>query len=572
MRICVLQSSYEGSGSDLAGVDSQASDLGSYTSQHIFENRFINIETAREEIDALVAEGFDFYINFLWGTLDDPVAGIQASQYFESLGVPSAGVRSWERCRNKNAFYASARERSAPRVPGTKKFPLFVKPANGCASLMIDENSLCYNEDELADALCSINNRLHPFRLQRAKALGLPDPGQRAPAESHHLAELYNDDIVVQEYIEGREYAVTVIEMGDSALALNPYILKTKGLSRKQSFITFDLKFDRETRMELIKRQDGPLLFDQLQHAALEAFETGMFRGSNMGCDVDLRVCPDGEVVVIEVNPQPADFLPQGSKFQDLPISEGLPGGHMAVINIFIANYFLRQGSRGPSSKVAATYDRIAHSYDDDGETHSQDKANFQYVVEKFDFTGSVADIACGTGFFGRILAASRPRKDYSLVGFDISVEMTDICRQTRIYDEVLIDGMQTCLPKYHSHDKIDHIVCFGAAHFLSREDFTFFMVLCFVMANRSITISIDEIPDSYNEHLLQKGDAHMHSANHLATMEEFGEPRGWRLLSRQRQYSWTSPVTGDGVFSTFFRFERVEAREVKVLTVREMN
>ncbi|PLB35189.1 uncharacterized protein BDW47DRAFT_133789 [Aspergillus candidus] len=570
MRICVLQSSYEGSGSDLAEVDDEPSNLGDYTSQHTFENRLIHLKTANEEIDALVAEGFDFYINFLWGSLDDPVAGIQASQYFESLGVPSAGVRSWERSRNKNAFYENARKRGAPRVPGTKQFPLFVKPANGCASLMIDENSVCNNEDELTDALRRINKQLHPFRLQRAKALGLPDPGLRAHAESHHPATLHSDDIVIQEYIEGRDYGVTVIEMGASALALNPYVMRTKAVSQKKNILTFDLKFDPETRVELIKRNDNPTLFDQLQQAALEAFEAGMFRGSHMGCDVDFRVRPNGEVFVIEANPQPADFLPQDSNFQDLPISEGLPGGHMAVVNVFIANHFLRHGAPKGSSKVADAYDSIAHKYDGDGDTHSQDKANFEHIVKCFDFTGSVLDIACGTGFFGRILAANRSQKDYSLVGFDISEEMANICRETKIYDEVYIDGMQTCLLNYRNQDEIDHIICFGAAHFLSREGFTFFMVLCFVLAKKSITIAIDEIPDTYNEHLRQIGHGHMHSVNHLETMEGFKEPRGWRLVNRQRQYSWTSPTTGDDVFSTFFRFERTDEKDIKILKYLE--
>ncbi|KAG8425613.1 hypothetical protein J3458_002296 [Metarhizium acridum] len=121
MRIFVFQSSYEGSDSVLEDFDIQ-SQPGLFTSQHEFEYRFIHKDKAQQEIDAAVAEGFDFYINFLWGTLDDPVAGVLASRYFESLGLPSCGVRSWERSKTKNDFYKAARLRGAPPVPGVDHF------------------------------------------------------------------------------------------------------------------------------------------------------------------------------------------------------------------------------------------------------------------------------------------------------------------------------------------------------------------------------------------------------------------------------------------------------------------
>ncbi|KAI9933662.1 hypothetical protein ASPWEDRAFT_174822 [Aspergillus wentii DTO 134E9] len=573
MRICVLQPSHGGSGSNLEESTDAVSKPGAHTSQHKFENRFIHMKTAREEIDNIVAEGFDFYINLLWGTLDDPVAGIQASQYFESLGVPSAGVRSWQRSRNKKAFHENARRRGAPPVPGTTQFPLVVKPASGRTSQMIDENSVCYNETELNDALRRINSQMYPFRLQRAKALGIMDP--QAYIESYDPVGRSSDDIVIQEYIDGEDYVVTVIEMGDSAIALNPCIMKSKGLSRKEKFVTLDLKLDPKTRMKLITRDDDPALFGNLQQAALEAFEAGMFRGSYMGCDVDFRVRPDGQVFVIGANPLPAAFLPGELKHQGLPTIESLPGGHTAVVDIFITNYFLRNGIGREWGKVAANYDDMAQTYDGDGETHSQDAKNFQTIVQQFDFAGTVFDLACGTGFFGRVLAANRPEKDYSLTGFDISVEMVAICRKTGLYSEVYIDRMQTCLLKAHDQAEADHIVCFGAAHFLSPEELTFCLVLCFVVARKSITIAIDEIPDSYNENLDRLGHSCMRSLNHLAHMESFGVPRGWRLISRQRQYSWTSPTTGDDVFSNFFRFERIDGengRDIKALAVRELN
>ncbi|QMW39184.1 hypothetical protein G4B11_002464 [Aspergillus flavus] len=557
MRICVLQSSYQGSESMLKGLDTDLPNPGAFTSQHTFENRFIRKDTAKEEIDSCVKEGFDFYLNFLWGTLDDDVAGIQASQYFESLGVPSAGIRSWERSRTKNDFYKEARKRGAPRVPGTDRFPLFVKPANGCASQMIDERSVCHDEGELREALRRINVELYESRLNRGRSLGVPD--FKAYADGFDPVTR-SEDIVVQEYIPGKEYIVSVIELGDSAVALNPCIVKTKGLSANEKFLTFDLKFDSETRFELIEKKDNPALYDRLQTTALEAFKTGMFHGSHMGCDVDLRVRPDGEVFAIEVNPQPAAFL-VNCNFQDLPIISSFPGGHQAVINVFIANYML-QNNHSISSKVAATYDGLASDYDN-LQSGTRMPQIVRGIVEKFDFQGNIFDLACGTGIFGRLLSECKPgshRRAHtgSLVGFDISSMMVETCRSTGIYDAVYIDRMQTCLLNNLDYGDVDHIVCLSAIHFLSPEEFTFVLVLCFLMAHKSITIGVDEIPDGYNESLQALGHHHMYSTNHVANMELFGEPRGWRLATRHREFAWKSFTTQHEVWTTYYRFEKV--------------
>jgi trans-aconitate methyltransferase len=557
MRICVLQSSYEGSGSKLNGLDTDFPNPGAFTSQHTFETRFIRKDTAKEEIDECVKEGFDFYINFLWGTLDDDVAGIQASQYFESLGVPSAGVRSWERSRTKNDFYEKARRRGAPRVPGIGSFPLFVKPANGCASQMIDEKSVCHDEGELREALRRINARLYESRLNRGRSLGVPEPKDYADNFDPFSR---SDDIVIQEYIPGKEYLVSVIELGDSAVALNPCIVKTKDLSTDKKFLTFDLKFDSETHLEIIHKTDNPILYERLQATALEAFETGMFRGSHMGCDVDLRVRPDGEVFAIEVNPQPAAFL-ANCNFQDLPIISSFPGGHKAVINVFIANYMLRSNRRN-WSQVAATYDGLASKYDD-LQLGTRMTQIVRGIVEKFGFQGTIFDLACGTGVFGRLLSECKPgrhRRTHtgSILGFDISPMMVETCRATGFYDEVHIDRMQTCLLHNLDHGDVDHIVCLSAIHFLSPEEFTFVLVLCFLVARKSITIGVDEIPDEYNERLHDLGLHYMHSTNHLANMELFGEPRGWKLVAHHREFAWRSFTTGHDVWSTYFRFEKV--------------
>jgi SAM-dependent methyltransferase len=568
MRICVLQFSYEGPDSDRGKLVNEISRSKLVGSQHTIERRFIYKENFKEQIDSILREGFDFHINLLWSTTEHAETGIQACQYFESLNVPSAGSRSWGRFWTKDSFYKHARKRGAPRVPGLVQFPLFVQPSNGCISQVIDENYVCHNERELRDVLCRIKKQLGAYKGRRIDA---HEP--TASAELHDLIDWYSDEIAVQEFIDGEEYTVTVIEMGDSAVALNPCI---KTLSRTERLHTLGARSEVKTCKELLKRKNNSILFQSLQRAALEAFEAGMFRGSHMGCEVNLRVNREKEVFVLSVKPPLMAFLKTGNELQDLSIIETFPGGLSAAVNVFIANYFAHHDVRRMEcSKVATAYDDVAPEYDGQGLSNSQDEENFRYLVKNYDFQGTVSDLACGTGFFGRLLTENGFRNSQRtgrLFGFDLSPGMVDLCRKTGVYDQVYVSGMQTCLLQYFGHGEVDHIVCFGAVHFLSPEEFASFLVQCFIIANKSITVAVDEIPDSYNEHLREKGLSHMHSTNHLGNMEAFGEPQSWLLVSRRRHYSWTSPTTGDDVYSTFFRFERVDGGNVRISGPLEKN
>ncbi|OAA44029.1 2-C-methyl-D-erythritol 2,4-cyclodiphosphate synthase [Beauveria brongniartii RCEF 3172] len=573
MKICVFLSSYEGSGSTLEAVDKSCCNPGACTDQHTFEYRFIHKATAKQEIDAAVAEGFEFYFNFLWGSLDDPVAGIRASQYFESLRLPSCGFRSWERLKTKNDFFDRARLGASPPVPGTDRFPLFVKPANGCASLLIDERSVCHNEEELVGALRRINEGLREARVRRAEAMGIQD--KHGYADSYSPVGRDSDDIVVQEFIDGRDCTCCVVKMGQGCLALAPFIFKTRPVpSMKQTFLTFELKHDEQTVIQLLPKEDDPALFERIQQAAIEAYRASDCSGSNMGCDVDMRIRPDGAVFVIEVNPQPAAFELE-DPFQDLPIIHSLPGGHRAVIDIFIMNQLLSGSDmRSISDKVAQSYDEMAPHYNKSAE-QGYKFVGVKSLLSAADYSGTIFDLACGTGFFGQLLSKDRKwsasRETNRLFGFDISPAMLRICRDTGHYDGTHLDAMETTLVNFARYAAaVDHVVCFAALQFLRPEAFHFVLVLCFAIAGRSITVGVDEIPDGYNAALDEAGFGHMRQHNHVANMEAFGEPPGWRLTLREREYNWTSPRTGHEIYATYFRFERDEAAQRNVMFDKE--
>lgn len=555
MRICVLHSSYEGSGHNLQAVDTHHPDPSNFTRQHTFEHRFVKKENATAQIDAVVAEGFDFYFNFMWGTHEDNVAGIDACRYFESLDLPSVGIRSYERERSKNDFFAEARRLGAPPVPGTDKFPLFVKPAFGCSSQCIGEHSVCHNEEELERTICLMNEKMRDARLRRAVGLG-KDP--EAYVHDLEKAGRYSEDIVVQEYIEGQDYTVTVISFGDTPVPLVPGRVAHIPIPGDKQYLTFEAKFDSGTHYEPLYERTNPVLFRHLQQVGIDAFKTNQMHTNLMGCDVDIRVRPDGQAFAIEVNPMPVAFMPPDAPFTE-DDQEEMPGGYAAAVNIFITNYFLKHPERRAKSlKIAQAYNEMSSVYDEQYSTSNLIPI-FKQTVDLFKLEGTVLDLGCGTGAFGRVLSekwAERGTDPFNrLYGVDISEGMLDKCYKGDCYQDLFVEPMQRFISKVTAG--VDHIVSVSALHHLTPEELSFVLVRCFQLAKKSITLSIDEIPDKYNQVLRSRGLPHMHSNDHVKNVKAMGEPDGWRLSYLRRQFGWKSPATGVQVYVTVFHFER---------------
>ncbi|KAL8851025.1 MAG: hypothetical protein Q9221_004015 [Calogaya cf. arnoldii] len=334
------------------------------------------------------------------------------------------------------------------------------------------------------------------------------------------------------------------------------------------NFLTHDLKFDPRLTMELMNEQCHATLFARLQNTAVEAFLANSMWDNCMGCDVDIRVPHDGQPVAIEVNLMPAAFMPPGNVFEDLPIKHTFPGGHRAIINIFIANYTLRQKPSHISrriSMVSDAYDALAETYDAFVEQYTSFPAIVTEIVNSYQFAGSVLELGCGTGLFGRRLGYL-PRKldlesadpctgrtvpDGSLMGVDVSRGMVDKCRQEGWYDEVLIGSLQDILPGLSNYD---HIVCLSVLHFMTAPELSLVLARCFQLAQVSLTVSIDEMPI---DHIQGPTGFFMESFNHVDEVMAFGVPPRWKLVCQQRKLAWVSPLCGDRIHTTILRYEK---------------
>ncbi|KAJ5107696.1 hypothetical protein N7456_004371 [Penicillium angulare] len=482
MKICVFQSCFEELQASVGEAQELCMNPGVFTTQHAVTHKTVHKNTAKEQIDEAVREGYDFYLNFMWGTHDDSLAGVDAIRYLESLKLPFAGVQSSERAQSKWDFFAQAKSAGSPLIPGTENFPLFVKPASSYGSMFIDEHSLCRNEEELEQCILRLNKLMRPVRLQRAQALGHLDPEQYA--NSREQEGQHSTDIVVQEFIAGEEYSVVVIAMGETPVPLIPQRAKYKQVGDSARILTLELKFDAESGYELLNEDDDPALWKHLQDTAIEAFTTKKMYTNYMGCDVDMRIGKDGRAYVIEVDPLPVFFYPTGSQLEDTDVKDGFPGSYRAIVNTYITNYFLKHpGPReARSAELATLFDQMP--------LKARPVQEIIDIAAIAPYNGTAIDLGCGTGSVGLSLKTDPRNQITHLVGVDISKKLPNAHVSETGYNQFVQDRMERFLAKQTV--MVDHIFCVSALEFLSVEELDFVLVRCFQLARCSVTLILN--------------------------------------------------------------------------------
>ncbi|KAK6519887.1 hypothetical protein TWF506_000182 [Arthrobotrys conoides] len=521
MKICCLHSSDEGIEAGEEDPEDIWQDPGLFTDQHTFENKYIVKATAKAQIDEAIAEGYDFYLVFMWGTRDDAIAGFDAIKYFESFNLPSAGVRSFERARDKFDFFDDAKRFGNLPIPGDDGFPLFVKPAADYASKLIDEHSLVRNEAELEATINRLNPRMRAQRLRRAEALGEKDP--EGYVKSFEEAGRDARDLVIQEFIDGDEFSVVVLAMGYVPVALTPLVVKYgKKQNGAEQFLTFEVKYHEDSGYGLLDEEKEPDLYKELQAVAVKAFEETGAQPSYMGCEVDFRVRrSDRKPFIIEVDPMPVWFFPTGSRYEDLDVQHDFPGGHRAVLNTFITNYYLDH----PEQKNRA---RGKSSNDGSKDLNSWDASDIPTNITSFQYSGKVLDLEC------RDAAISQKLEGVEFIGVNGSEEVIKLCGQSGRYKELIHKDIVPFLARYNQ--RVDHILLLSGIKFLSVEELDFVLARCFQLANQSITVFAPEGTEA------------------AANIKTFGEPRNWRLT-----YNGSFAAQKTGTTITGFRFERTK-------------
>jgi D-alanine-D-alanine ligase-like ATP-grasp enzyme len=295
MKICILQSSYEGSNSIFKSVDSYCSPAPYSRGNHIFEAVLIKKATAFQQIRELSKKGFDVFINLCDGAFDEDRAGFEVVQILEYFNLPFTGANSSfyepsKEVMKMMAYYYGVRtpefvfaynDEDIEEAIERLNFPLIVKHYNGYSSIGMTEKSKCSNAEELRK-------------------------------EAKKMVKEFGGALI-EEFIEGNEYTVLVTENPENPN--EPYALLPieEIFDSGETFKHFDLKWKEFNNIQWRACQDEKLA-EELKEMSKKMFVA--LGGVGYG-RTDMRVNSKGEAFFLEINPNCGIFYPKDEKNPD---------------------------------------------------------------------------------------------------------------------------------------------------------------------------------------------------------------------------------------------------------------
>jgi ubiquinone/menaquinone biosynthesis C-methylase UbiE len=489
-----------------------------------------------------------------WGQLNDNVSGIEATRYLESKGVNVLLNPSDFMAKTKLDF-ETASQKGGFRVPGNaaNKFPKIVKYVDGLASIGMDYDSICYSEEAVA---------------KRVELMKENEPTR---------------EVLVQDFIRGIESMVIVVEMGSEVYALAPVdwvfapstpvdkawlAYGTKFESLAEGSVHFEFITDEPRRTNVCK-------------AAVAAFKGLGMQGRGAWGRVDMR-CEHvtGDVYCLELNHMPCLFYPEDSKLSDdIIIRDAYPGGHEAFIEMLLftkkiqtdqgkAHYLddinghsehetsgeLIGDFKTKGKTIAEVYNNAADTYDNVASKLPVRSWQEKYFAN-YDYSGTILDLACGTGALGMIIHQANPTAQIS--GIDVSALSLQKPNVLEHYAQPATLGyMQDEIMKC-GEKSFDHVVCYGALHFLDRTEFMAVVSRMFMVARKSIFFEVADVNQEYIDAILKCFGEGLRNHNNVSALRRFGTPKGWEKVVDEWTTSFFSPSVHTDVYGYMVRFEK---------------
>jgi D-alanine-D-alanine ligase-like ATP-grasp enzyme len=280
VKICILDPSYENSNSPMKDFD-PLSDVVRHLEGHHCETVYIDkIKAVRQVVD-LSRRNFDVFINLCDGAWDEDRPGIEVVQTLERLKLPFTGATSnfYEPSREmmkrvchfwgiKAPAYVFAADSHSIELAATSlNFPLITKHPNSYSSIGLTRES----------------------RVETPEALRI---------EAQKMIDAFGGTLI-EEFIEGREFSVLVVENADNELEPFAYQPVEFRFPTGESFKHFDLKWKDYEAMTCVQSDDPEI------NARLKDISKKLFIGLNGAgygrCDI--RMNEQGELFMLEINP-----------------------------------------------------------------------------------------------------------------------------------------------------------------------------------------------------------------------------------------------------------------------------
>jgi D-alanine-D-alanine ligase len=317
-KVCVLQPDYSTTDVDYKTYDpprNLSALLPEYKTDHVFLNKLFVYRQLRE----LKKKKYDVFVNLCEGYLDWSVPSIDVIHCLELLNLPYTGpnailydppkelMKYVAFCCGVNtpAYIKVTEDNANEDISSKLKFPLFIKPAKAGDSLGIDDDSLANNESDLSR---KINSLLKEY-----------------------------DEILVEEYIAGREFTV-LVAANAGANDCTVYTPMEFVFPKEKKFKTYSLKTS-----ELHKECNVPCkdeeLAKQLKDAASKIFRE--FNGVGYA-RMDFRVNDSKQIFFLEINFTCSVFYEDGYEGSADYILMNEPGGKKAFLENIISEGIYR--------------------------------------------------------------------------------------------------------------------------------------------------------------------------------------------------------------------------------------
>jgi hypothetical protein len=245
MKVCVLQPDYSTTNVDYKNYDPPRDLTSLLPEDYVVDHVFLNKLTTYKQLKALSRNGYDIYINLCEGYLEWEIPSIDVITTLELLNLPHTGPTSLlydppKPLMKYVAYCAGVKTPASVEIDSVEgidaamqklKFPMFVKPAKAGDSLGVDDHSLVTNEKELNAKITDIVKEY--------------------------------EEILVEEYIAGREFTVLVAANKDgktctvfkpieyifpSGTSFKTYALKTSQLHPESNIPCHDFKLERKLK------------------------------------------------------------------------------------------------------------------------------------------------------------------------------------------------------------------------------------------------------------------------------------------------------------------------------------
>lgn len=321
MKICVLQPDYSTTDVDYKNYD-PVRNLSQWLPEHEVDYVLLNKLTTYKQLQALRRKGYDVFVNLCEAYLEWEIPSVDVIQSLELLNLPYTGatLSLYDPPKPLMKYVAYCSGVATPKhvVVTTLSelnvthltFPLFVKPAKAGDSLGIDVHSKCTNVEQ-------VQNKVN------------------------ELLEQY-DEVLIEEYIAGREFTVLVAADATTANGCYAYNPVEYNFDEHVHFKTYDHK-----TKDLHPDRNVPVvnveLNERLRNAASAVFT--MFEGKGYA-RMDFRMDENGMLYFLEVNFACSVFYTNGYEGSADYILLNTPNGHADFLQRIIADGITRHAQK----------------------------------------------------------------------------------------------------------------------------------------------------------------------------------------------------------------------------------